>query len=197
MTTHSAASDPIELFQAALLNAERVGIELHNAASLATMSADRGPSVRMILLKHADVDGFVFYTNLESRKAHELAETPRAALCFWWSQLQEQIRIEGRTELVDPEEADTYFATRDRGSQIGAWASRQSQPMASLEQLRAEVADVEERFDNKPVPRPGNWSGYRLRPERIEFWYGRPHRLHERYLYTRTPTGWNLSILYP
>lgn len=162
---------------------------------------DRGrPSVRMVLLKGVDERGFVFYTNLESRKAAELAENPHAALCFHWQPLEQQVRVEGPVTVVDPAEADEYFASRGRGSQIGAWASLQSRPLASRDELEARISEVEERFSGGEIPRPDFWSGFRVRPERIEFWSGRPSRLHERDVYTRDPADperWKIGVLYP
>ena len=156
--------------------------------------------MRMVLLKGVDERGFVFYTNLESRKAGDLAVNPHVALCFHWQPLELQVRVEGVVEPVEAGEADEYFASRGRGSQIGAWASIQSRPLESRAALEARIREVEERFAGGTVPRPEFWSGFRVRPERIAFWSGRPSRLHERDVYTRDPSapgGWAVGMLYP
>ena len=189
--------NPIARFEAALANAEAKGMPLHNAMALATADANGRPSVRMVLLKGVDERGFVFYTNLGSRKARELRDRPWASLCFHWGPLEEQIRVEGRVEQVSDEEADAYFASRPRGSQIGAWASKQSETLDDAEALRAEVRGLEAKFEGAPVPRPPFWSGFLILPERIEFWYGKPDRLHDRMVFTSTPAGWALHRLYP
>jgi pyridoxamine 5'-phosphate oxidase len=171
-----------------------------NAMALATVNARGFPSVRMVLLKAVDERGFVFYTNLESRKAGDMGVNPHVALCFHWQPLELQVRVEGDVSPVDAAEADEYFATRGRGSQIGAWASIQSRPLETRGALEARIREVEERFEGGAVPRPEFWSGFRVRPERIEFWSGRPSRLHERDVYTRdpsAPSGWTVGMLYP
>jgi pyridoxamine 5'-phosphate oxidase len=190
-------SDPIARFQELLVQAEQLGIQPHNAAALATAGADHQPTVRMVLLKDVDDAGFVFYTNLESRKARQLAETPNASLCFWWAQLKRQVRVEGRTERVSDREADQYFATRPRGSQIGAWVSHQSSEITSRNDLVNAAQRLAAKYDSQPVPRPPFWSGYRLVPQRIEFWKEQPDRLHDRELYTRQADGWKLTLLAP
>lgn len=190
-------NDPISRFKELLAQAEQSGLSPHNAAALATAGKDLEPTVRMVLLKDVDDRGFVFYTNLESRKARQLADNPRASLCFWWSKLKRQVRIEGGIELVSNQEADEYFASRPRGSQIGAWASHQSSELSSREELLAAVALLTEKFKDRVVPRPPRWSGYRLAPERIEFWKEQPDRLHERELYIRQPVGWKITLLAP
>jgi pyridoxamine 5'-phosphate oxidase len=189
--------DPIVRFKDLLCQAEHCGIHLHNGAALATAGNDRQPSVRMVLLKEVNEAGFVFYTNLESRKARQLAENPRASLCFWWPQLQRQVRVEGRVELVGDRDADEYFATRPRGSQIGAWASHQSSELASRAELIAAVESLTARYADQTVPRPPYWSGYRLLPELIEFWKEQPDRLHEREVYTRQASGWKVALAAP
>lgn len=172
-----------------------------NAMSLATASADGWPSVRAVLLKAFDERGFVFYTHVDSRKGLELDANPRAALLFLWRSLREagiQVRIEGAVERVSDVEADAYFATRPRMSQIGAWASQQSQPLASGEAFDAAVAEAENRFDGQPVPRPAGWTGYRVVPAAFEFWYGARYRLHERWQYLRDADGaWSKRMLNP
>lgn len=189
--------DPIVRFKEVLSQAEQVGIQLHNAAALATAGGDWQPTARMVLVKDVDHAGLVFYTNLHSRKARQLAENPRASLCFWWAQLQSQVRIEGRIELVSDREADEYFASRPRGSQIGAWASQQSSELSSRAQLLAAVTLSSAKYGDQAVPRPPHWSGYRLVPDRIEFWKEHPDRLHEREVYTRQATGWKITLVAP
>jgi len=151
----------------------------------------------LVLLKEVDERGFVFYTNLESRKATELFANPHAALCFLWKSLDRQVRIEGVVELVGDAEADAYFATRPRDSQIGAWASDQSQPLASRTELERRVSEFSQRFGNEAVPRPPYWSGFRLIPQRIEFWQERPFRLHDRILFVREGEEWRRERLFP
>ncbi len=167
------------------------------AFALGTVSADGQPSVRILLLKAVDERGFVFYTNYESRKGSELLAQPKAAMCFHWQPLERQVRVEGSARPVTGEEADAYFASRARGSQIGAWASIQSRPLANAGDLEARVTEVETRFADRPVPRPPHWSGFRLVPHRIEFWHNMPSRLHERHVYHREPDGWRTETLYP
>lgn len=166
-------------------------------ATLATADASGRPSARVVLIRNVDRRGFVFYTNFKSRKARELTSNPRAALVHHWPTLEEQIRIEGTVEVVTPAESDAYFAGRPRESQLGAWASEQSSELASRGALEARFRDVEARFAGQPVTRPPFWGGYRVRPDAIEFWYGRPGRLHERLLFTRDGDGWTTRWLYP
>jgi len=168
-----------------------------NAMSLATVENGNQPSVRIVLLKAFDERGFVFYTNFEGRKGRQLLAQPRAALCFFWPFLDTQVRVEGSVTKVSDEEADDYFASRARLSQIGAWASKQSRPLEAPSALDQRVAEYEKKFEGKPVPRPAFWSGFRVAPERIEFWKGKPNRLHERHLYTRKADGWRIETLYP
>jgi pyridoxamine 5'-phosphate oxidase len=192
--------DPIEHFRALLAAAQSVDRTLlpePTAMTLATVGSDGQPSARLVLLKAVDDRGFVFYTNLRSRKGRELAANPRAALTFHWQPLEVQVRIEGVAEQVDDTEADEYFATRARASQIGAWASDQSEPIARAGDLDARFAEAERRFAGRDVPRPPHWSGYRVMPKRIEFWRNRPSRLHERRLFERDGDVWRESVLYP
>jgi pyridoxamine 5'-phosphate oxidase len=192
--------EPFDLFTELLGAAREVGTERlpePTAFALATVGAGGQPSVRILLLKGVDTRGFVFYTNYESRKGGELLAHPRAAMCFHWQPLERQVRVEGQAEQVSAEEADAYFATRPRGSQLGAWASRQSQPMEHPGALDERLREVEARFAGGPVPRPPHWSGFRLVPARIEFWHGMPSRLHERLVYSRVGDGWRTDVLYP
>ncbi|WP_425450029.1 pyridoxamine 5'-phosphate oxidase [Virgifigura deserti] len=168
-----------------------------NAMALATVDSQGQPSVRMVLLKGVDDQGFTFYTNRESRKGQQLLEVPRAALCFHWKSLKRQVRVEGAAEPVSDDEADAYFATRPRGSQIGAWASQQSRPLAQRFELEKRIAQYTAKFGLGAVPRPAYWSGFRVIPSRIEFWEDRPFRLHDRLVYHRRGDRWETERLYP
>jgi pyridoxamine 5'-phosphate oxidase len=168
-----------------------------NAMTLATSTPDGFPSARIVLLKGWDRNGFVFYTNRESRKGAELIANPRAALLFHWKSRQRQVRIEGTVGPVTEAEADDYYATRPRLSRIGAWASRQSRPLASRAELEDRVAAFEQRYPDETIPRPGYWSGFRVTPARFEFWQDMPFRLHDRIVYTPEGTGWAAHRLYP
>ncbi|HYV64805.1 MAG TPA: pyridoxamine 5'-phosphate oxidase [Myxococcales bacterium] len=192
--------DPLQRFLALLERAKADSrIVEPTAMTLATVSAEGRPSARVVLLKDADEDGLVFYTNLDSRKGREALARPDVALVFWWGALELQVRFEGRAERVSDEEADAYFATRARGSQLGAWASAQSRPLASRAELEAKLLEVTEEFEGMPVPRPPRWSGLRVKPISIEFWKSRPDRLHVRELYTRPRPGapWSMQLLNP
>jgi pyridoxamine 5'-phosphate oxidase len=191
-----SASDPIEQYITAAKRAREEGVDTVPAA-LGTADRTGRPSVRIVLVRETDQRGFVFYTNYSSRKARELTENPRAALCQYWPTLDEQIRVEGQVELIDPAESDAYFAGRPRDSQIGAWASDQSQELESREFLEGRYKEIETRFEGGRVLRPPFWGGFRIVPEHVEFWYGRPGRLHERLLYTKTASGWKTSSLFP
>lgn len=191
-----SSANPITEFLSAI---ERATARHVDTAPVALATADRTgrPSVRMVLLRGADERGFDFFTNYESRKALELTENPYAALCFHWDSLEEQIRIEGRVELLPPSESDAYFKSRPRGSQLGAWASDQSRVLSTREMLEEQYRAIERRFEGQPIPRPPFWGGFRLVPSRIEFWYGRPDRLHDRIVYNRAGDGWTIERLYP
>jgi len=189
--------DPIALFDEWFAAATASEPSDANAMTLATADRDGRPSARMVLLKRHGADGFTFYTNLSSRKAEELKANSHAALLFHWKSLRRQVRIEGPVAPVDPDQADDYFATRSRESQLGAWASDQSRTLASRAELENRFAAAMDRFAIGDVPRPPGWSGYRVTPERFEFWTDRPHRLHERRLFLRDGDGWRESLLYP
>ncbi len=191
------ADNPFDLFRQWFDEAERNEPDNPNAMSLATVGADGAPSIRMVLLKGVDDTGFVFYTNLESRKGGELLGNSHAALCFHWKSLRRQVRIEGEASLVDDAEADAYYASRARGSQIGAWASAQSRPLSGKAELLKQVASYTAKFGVSRVPRPPHWSGFRVVPEVIEFWREGQFRLHDRLVYRRTADGWTTQVLYP
>jgi pyridoxamine 5'-phosphate oxidase len=191
-----AETEPLTPFRRWLDEAWKGEPNAH-AMGLATTTPEGRPSARMVLLKGLDKRGFVFYTNLDSRKSRELFVNPHAALCFMWKSLNRQVRIEGIIELVGDDEADAYFASRPRDSQIGAWASDQSQPLASRAELERRVEEFSHRFGDATVPRPPNWSGFRVIPQRIEFWQERPFRLHDRLLFVREGEEWRRERLYP
>jgi pyridoxamine 5'-phosphate oxidase len=191
-----ATVDPIEAYLAAAARAAANNVDTAPVA-LATCDVSGQPSVRIVLLRHVDQRGFVFYTNYNSRKSRALDHNPRTALCQHWVALEEQIRVEGRVERVSDAESDAYFSGRPRESQVGAWASDQSAELDDRATLDARVREFTARFDGEPVPRPPFWGGYRIVHHSIEFWYGRSGRLHERVVFTRTREGWDRQYLYP
>ncbi|MBF0864771.1 MAG: pyridoxamine 5'-phosphate oxidase [Gluconobacter potus] len=195
-------ADPFALFAAWMSDAEKSEPNDPNAMAVATATPDGRPSVRMLLLKGVDERGFVFYTNLESRKGRELLANPHVALLFHWKSLRRQIRIEGPVEAVSAAEADAYFASRSRMSRLGAIASDQSRPLDDRSTFEERLKAVDEKYGDGPIPRPANWSGFRVLPEAIEFWQDRPYRLHDRAVWTRDGNihdgnGWNVTRLYP
>ena len=192
--------DPIARFTELLERARQTpAIAEPTGMTLSTVGADGRPSARIVLLKGIDAQGLVFYTNTRSRKGRELAARPDSALTFWWPQLESQVRFEGKAARVSDAEADAYFASRPRVSQLGAWASDQSAPLRARQELEDRFAELERKYEGKPIPRPAHWSGYRMAPLSIEFWRNRPGRLHERELYTRPAAGspWTLTLLNP
>ena len=191
-----AAPDPFKQFERWFDAALRADLPLPNAMTLATADAEGRPSARVVLLKGVDAEGFVFYTNYESRKARELAANPFASLVFLWTPMERQVRIDGAVEKVSSEESDEYFDSRPLGSRLGAWASPQSKPLPSRFALASKVAAIMLRYGTAP-PRPPHWGGYRVRPDAIEFWQGRPDRLHDRLLYVKQDTRWKIERLAP
>ena len=196
---YASTEDPIGLFKQWLEDAEAAEINDPNALALATVDAHGAPNIRMVLLKDGDASGFVFYTNLGSAKAEELTENSIGALCFHWKSLRRQIRVRGTVSPVSTEEADAYFASRPRGSQIGAWASKQSQKLESKFALEKRIARFTAKYGVGEVPRPDFWSGFRLNPIEIEFWHDRPYRLHDRIIFSRADgqSRWEKCRLYP
>jgi pyridoxamine 5'-phosphate oxidase len=190
-------TDPFALFDAWFAEARASEINDPEAMAFATADARGIPSVRIVLLRRSGPEGFGFFTNLDSRKGVELAENPHGALAIHWKSLRKQVRAEGRVEQVADQEADQYFAGRSRDSRIGSWASDQSRPLESRELFEQRVEEVRRRFESEDVPRPPRWSGFRLIPDTIEFWEDRPHRLHERRLFTREGDDWREGLLYP
>jgi pyridoxamine 5'-phosphate oxidase len=190
-------TDPFALFDELFAEARASEPNDPNAMALATVDAQGRPSVRMVLLKGHGPDGFVFYTNERSRKGHELTANPRAALLFHWKSLRRQVRVEGDVSRVSKLESDAYFASRSRDSQLGAWASNQSSMLPSRAEFERRYEDMRDRFEGQDVTRPPHWGGFRVTPETIEFWSDRPHRLHERRLFSRCAEGWTEGLLYP
>ncbi len=190
--------NPFEQFKTWFDQAVAAQLPEPNAMTIATVTADGKPSARIVLLKDYDERGFVFYTNYKSHKGQQLVENPWGAIAFWWAELERQVRIEGRVEKVSPAESDAYFHSRPKGSQLGAWASNQSQVIESREVLEQQLQKLKEEYDNKEVPRPPHWGGFRVIPSEIEFWQGRPSRLHDRLLYQRGEDGsWKIQRLSP
>lgn len=190
--------NPLDLFHDWLSQATETEINDPAAMALATCTKDSKPSLRMVLLKQADEKGFKFHTNAESQKGLEIAQNPNVALCFYWKSLRKQVRVEGVVEIISDAEADEYFQTRPYKRQIGAWASQQSRPLESREHLEQRIKALEQQYpEGTIVPRPDNWQGYRVAPEKYEFWWDNPDRLHDRYTYTKTADEWQTERLYP
>ena len=194
-----STDNPFKLFNQWYEDASKSEVNDPNAMSLATVGGNSMPSVRIVLLKSHDQNGFVFYTNLKSRKGNELSKNPQAAIAFHWKTIRRQVRIEGITEPIAKDEADEYFQSRPRISQIGAWASQQSEPLDSREQLMNSVKSFEEKYQNVPIPRPQHWGGLRLRPNRIEFWQDGEYRLHDRFIFEKAADTdtWKITRLNP
>ena len=197
LTEDNLLPDPIALVQRWFSDAQAAGVEQHDAMTLATAAPDGRPSARVVLLKGIDARGFAFFTNYESRKASELDANPYAALALLWIPLQRQVRVTGRAERLSPEESDAYFATRPRGSQLGAWASEQSRPLPDRAELEARWAALDERWGGAAVPRPPHWGGYLVVPDEVEVWQGRANRLHDRFRFVRVADGWTRTRLQP
>lgn len=189
--------EPVALFTEWFEEAEAAGLALPESVALATAAENGVPSVRMVLLKEVDERGFVFFTNYESRKAREVEENPVAALCFHWAALERQVRVTGTVSRIGEAESDEYFQSRGRGSRLGAWASRQSRSLPGRNELEGRLAEVTARFNDGEVPLPPFWGGYRIEPNVIEFWQGRPDRLHDRLVFERADDGWSTRRLYP
>jgi pyridoxamine 5'-phosphate oxidase len=190
-------ADPVEQFRKWFEEALAADLHEPNAMTLATATIDGRPSARIVLLKGFDERGFVFYTNYEGRKARELEDNPDCALVFYWGELERQVRIEGCSSRVPEEESDAYFASRPRGSRLGAWASEQSRTIESREALEDRLRELEERYGDAEIPRPPFWGGYRVEPDSVEFWQGREDRLHDRLIYRRSERGWKIERLQP
>jgi len=189
--------EALQEFKTFFAKALQSDIKEPTAMTLATVGEKGQPSARLVLLKDIDDQGFVFYTNMKSQKGMDLKKNPQAALCFWWPSLDSQIRVEGTTEAVAEKEADKYWATRPRESQLGAWASQQSEVLSERSILLNRYEELEKKYGNRPIPRPPYWTGYRVIPHKIEFWYAKPHRLHERIVYQKESSGWKKHLLYP
>lgn len=190
-------TNPILQFQSWFEQTLEAELPEPNAMTLATINGEGKPAARMVLLKGVDQEGFAFYTNYLSRKGQDLAQTPWAALVFWWAELERQVRIEGQVTKVSDQETDSYFYSRPRGSQLGAWASEQSQVIGERTILEQRLQTLEQQYQDQPIPRPPHWGGYRLKPDLIEFWQGRPNRLHDRLCYRRYDHQWTLERLSP
>lgn len=190
-------NDPIARFLKTYARAKKKDPGDYTRVALATADEDGRPSVRMVLLRGVDARGFVFYTNYGSRKAVELEANPHASLCFYWECIKEQVRVEGAVEHTSEEESDAYFASRNRGSQVAAWASRQSSPLESRTSLVAGYLELRVQYAGRPIPRPEFWGGFRIRPDRMEFWSHKAHRMHDRVAYIRDGDGWRIERLYP
>ena len=190
-------AEALNRFRDLLDEAQKTDLPEPAATTLATADANGHLTARTVLLKKLDERGFTFFTNLDSRKARQLKENPHAALCFFWQNLMQQVTVEGVAELISDEEADAYWVTRERNSQLAAWASKQSSPLDKRETLSRRLREIKQRFTDQRIPRPPNWSGYRLVPERIEFWSAGWHRLHERVCYYKSMSGWSVTLLYP
>ena len=190
-------AEALDRFQRLLAEAEKTDLREPTAMTLATADSSGQPSARTVLLKSFDERGFVFFTNIKSRKGQQLAGNRRAALCFFWHPLMQQVTIEGTVMLISDEEAETYWQTRPRDSQLSAWASKQSEPLDNPDTMVARVAQFNERYKDQLVPRPPHWSGYRVVPQRIEFWKAGWHRLHDRICYYKSGESWDVALLYP
>lgn len=197
LSESEAGRDPVELFRRWFEDALSAHLHEPNAMVVATATADRHPSARVVLMKGFDERGFVFHTNYAGRKGCELEANPRCALLFYWGELERQVRVEGRAARVSEEESDAYFQSRPRGGHIGAWASEQSQTVESRAALEERVRAVEAEYEGREVPRPPHWGGYRVAPESFEFWQGRENRLHDRLVYRRSSEGWGIERLQP
>ncbi len=190
-------ADPVEQFARWFADAQAAGVPEANAMTVATADATGMPSARVVLLKGFDARGFAFFTNYDSRKGRELDANPRASICFYWQPLERQVRVEGRVERTSRAESEAYFRSRPVSAQVGAWVSRQSEMITGRDALERREAELTARFADGPVPLPDFWGGYRVVPQRVEFWQGRPSRLHDRLLYTQTDAGWTLRRLSP
>ena len=198
LTESGADPDPVEQFRRWFEEALAADLHEPNAMTLATAAPGGRPSARIVLLKGFDERGFVFYTNYEGRKARELEDNPYCTLLFYWGELERQVRVEGRASRISKEESDAYFASRPRGSRLGAWASEQSRTIESREALEDRLRELQERYpDDAEIPRPPFWGGYRIEPDSVEFWQGRENRLHDRLIYRRSERGWKIERLQP
>ena len=197
ITLPADTDNPLDVFQSWLSEAEKTEDSYPNAFTFASVNAHGQPSARTLLLKGMDHDGFVFFTNGESRKGDDIRANPHGAMLFYWKSLKRQVRIEGLVEKIAPDESDAYFATRPRESQIGAWASAQSRPLSSYDDFLKKIETTAQKYDGRPIPRPPYWTGYRLMPARIEFWLEENFRLHRRFLYKKNNARWQMTLLNP